>query len=626
MRLENPVNVYAVIPLAALLFGVIIQLIFAQALSRHAKGWLAFLCCLAGLAAVLAMIPTIASGKVIEVTLLPWDTGLPLQYHIDGLSIVFALMATGIGSAILLYSVDYMAHEPEGVTRFYALMLTFIAGLVNLVCSSNLLLAYISWEVIGLCSYFLVGFWYKEPAAVNGARKVLIMTHIPGYAFLIAILLLYSRSGTFLWTDPRFATSFTTGIFLLMLFAAMAKSVMFPLHTWIPEAMDAPTPVSALLHSACYVKAGVYLVARMYSFSAPGTHWPIGWDTLILVVGCVTMLVGAVFAMKQTDLKRLLAFSTISQLGYIITGLGLGTSFGVAAGIFYCLSHGLFKGTLFLCAGAVQQATGTRDMRKLGGLARVMPHTGSIWILVAAAIVGVPLTNGFVAKWFLFNAALASGQWIVVIIAWLVSTFTAFYMLKATVSVFYGDMPAWLKERKIKEAPMLMRMGMSVLAVLCLLFGLAPWILMQWVVSPAVKALGFSWGLNFTWLGVQTTSTGVSGAAGVAVVLLALVIGWIVYRLMPLRADSSPGVNIFTGGDPLPADDSVGTVDFADIAETAFRPVYNAVDPDPAYLLLWSCIKNLSAATGRIVQPLERHPFLSSMVLAVMVFGAVWLS
>jgi multicomponent Na+:H+ antiporter subunit A len=618
-------DVFAVTPLAALLFGVIIQLIFAKALSRRVKGWLAFLCCLAGFAAVLSMIPTVASEKVIEVTLLPWDTGLPFQYHIDGLSIVFALMATGIGSAILLYSVDYMAHEPEGVTRFYALMLTFIAGLVNLVCSSNLLLVYLSWEVIGLCSYFLVGFWYKETAAVDGARKVLIMTHIPGYALLIAILLLFSRSGAFLWTDPNLAAGFTTGIFLLMLFAAMAKSVMFPLHTWIPEAMNAPTPVSALLHSACYVKAGVYLVARMYSFSAPGTHWPISWNTLILIIGCVTMLVGAFFAIKQTDLKRLLAFSTISQLGYIITGLGLGTSFGVAAGLFYCLSHGLFKGTLFLCAGAVQQATGTRDMRKLGGLARVMRNTGRIWIVVAAAIVGVPLTNGFAAKWFLYNAALDSGQWLVVIIAWLVSTFTAFYMLKATVSVFYGDMPAWLKERKVKEAPMLMQMGMGVMAVLCLLFGLAPQILMQWVVSPAVKVMGFNWDLSFTWLGIQTMSPGISGAAGGVVVLLAVLIGWMVYRLMQLRADSSSGVNIFTGGDPLPADDSVGTVDFADIAETAFQPVYKAVDPDPVYLLLWTWIKNLSSAIGRIVQPLEQHPFLSSMVLAIMVFGAVWL-
>ena len=625
MKEENLVNLCAVLPPAVLFFGVIIQLIFARALSARAKGWLAFLCCLTGFASVLGMIPAIASGKVIEVTLFLWDRGLPLQYHIDGLSIVFALMATGIGSTILLYSVDYMAHEPEGVTRFYSLMLTFIAGLVNLVCSSNLLLAYISWEVIGLCSYFLVGFWYRETAAVDGARKVLIMTHIPGYALLIAILLLFSRSGTFLWTNPNIATQFTTGIFLLMLFAAMAKSVMFPLHTWIPEAMNAPTPVSALLHSACYVKAGVYLVARMYSFSVPVTHRPIIWNTLILIIGCVTMLVGAFFAIKQTDLKRLLAFSTISQLGYIITGLGLGTSFGVAAGLFYCLSHGLFKGTLFLCAGAVQKATGTRDMRKMGGLARVMPNTGRIWIVVAAAIVGVPLTNGFAAKWFLFDAALASGQWMAVIVGWLVSTCTAFYMLKATVSVFYGEMPAWLNERKVKDAPILMQMGMGIMAVLCLLFGLAPWILMQWVVSPAVKALGFSWGLSFTWLGIQNTSSAVSGSASGAIVLLALLIGWIVYCLLQLKGDPSSSVNIFTGGDPLPADDSVGTVDFSAMAESAFKPVYTAFDPDPAYLFLWTWIKHLSSTTGRIVQPLELHPLLSSMVLAVMVFGAVWL-
>jgi len=174
-------NVLAVIPLAALLFGVLIQLTAGQVLSRRAKGWLAFICCLVGFAAIMAMIPTISSGKIIDVTLFSWDKGLPLQYHIDGLSIIFALMATGIGSAILLYSVAYMAHEQEGVTRFYALMLIFIAGLVNLVCSSNLLLIYLSWEVIGLCSYFLVGFWYKETKSVNGARKVLIMTHIPGY-------------------------------------------------------------------------------------------------------------------------------------------------------------------------------------------------------------------------------------------------------------------------------------------------------------------------------------------------------------------------------------------------------------------------------------------------------------
>ncbi|HEX2981033.1 MAG TPA: proton-conducting transporter membrane subunit, partial [Anaerolineaceae bacterium] len=417
--------------------------------------------------------------------------------------------------------------------------------------------------------------------------------------------------------------SFTTGVFLLMLFAAMAKSVMFPLHTWIPEAMNAPTPVSALLHSACYVKAGVYLVARMYSFSLPGVHWPVTWNTLILIVGSVTMLVGAFFALTQTDLKRLLAYSTISQLGYIITGLGLGTGYGIAAGLFYCLSHGLFKGTLFLCAGSVQHACGTRDMRKLGGLAGVMPCTSRIWMVVTAAIVGVPLTNGFVAKWLLYNAALASGQWIVVIIAWLVSAFTAFYMLKATVSIFYGEMPVELKARKVEEAPLLMQIGMATLAFLTIIFGLAPQILMKWVVLPAVNALGFSSETSITWLGIPDTSTTVTASVGAAIVLLALLIGWGIYRLRQIS--TTPGASVFNGGDPLPVDDHVGVDDFAEVSAAAFQPVYRTADPDPVYLLLWSWIKMLAAALGRLARPLEQHPILSVAVLAALVLGVVWL-
>ncbi len=261
----------AIVPLLVLAVGALLQLALGSLLSRVAKGWLAAACAICAMAVVLGMAPAIVAGRRLVFAAGAWDRGLPLTYAVDGLSQLFMLMATGIGAAILIYSVGYMAHEPRGTTRFYVLMLTFIAGLVSLVSSANLLVAYLSWEVIGLCSYFLVGFWYKEQAAANGVRKVLIMTHLPGYAFLAAILLLYTRTGTVVWTDPALATGFTGGVFFLMLLAAIAKSVLFPLHTWIPEAMNAPTPVSALLHSACYVKAGVYLIARMYSFMpAPG--------------------------------------------------------------------------------------------------------------------------------------------------------------------------------------------------------------------------------------------------------------------------------------------------------------------------------------------------------------------
>ena len=470
----------AALPLGALTAGALLELLLGRVLSPRAKGWLAFGSGFTALLGALGLIAPIAARSALEGTFIPWDRGVPLRYHVDGLSLVFVLMATGIGTAILLYCVHYMAGEREGATRFYALMLTFIAGLVNLVCSADLLLAYLSWEVIGLCSYFLVGFWYKDPAASDGARKVLVMTHLPGYALLAAILVLYDRTGTFLWTDPAIRQAFTGGIFLLMLLAAMAKSVIFPLHTWIPEAMQAPTPVSALLHSACYVKAGVYLMARTYSLAA----WSDRREYVVVALGCVTMLVGALFALIQVDLKRLLAFSTISQLGFILTGLGLGTGLGVAAGIFYCLSHGLFKATLFLCAGVVQHATGTRDLRRLGGLAVLLPNTTRVWLVASAAIIGVPLTNGFVAKWLLFTAALDAGRMLVVLIAWLVSVFSSFYILKATVSVFYGELPASLRDRQIEEAAPSMQAGMGILAVLCVLFGIAPQLLVDWVVAP----------------------------------------------------------------------------------------------------------------------------------------------
>ena len=608
------------VPLVALLVGVLLELLLGRVLSPTAKGWVAFGSGLTALAGALALVPPIAAGGAVEGMLYPWDRGVPLRFHLDGLSLVFVLMATGIGTAILLYCVHYMAGEREGTTRFYALMLTFIAGLVNLVCSADLLLAYLSWEVIGLCSYFLVGFWYKDPAASDGARKVLVMTHLPGYALLAAILVLYDRTGTFLWTDPAIRQAFTGGLFLLMLVAAMAKSVIFPLHTWIPEAMNAPTPVSALLHSACYVKAGVYLVARMYSLAA----WPNAWNAAVVALGCVTMLVGALYALIQVDLKRLLAFSTISQLGYILTGLGLGTGLGIAAGVFYCVAHGLFKGTLFLCAGVVQHATGTRDLRRLGGLAALLPNTTRVWLVASAAIIGVPFTNGFVAKWLLFTAALDAGQMLVVLIAWLVSIFSSFYILKATVSVFCGELPASLRDRHIQEAAPSMQVGMGILAVLCVLFGIAPQLLVDWVVAPAVRSLGFVWAGQVSWLGVPMGPVGSYGAAGAITALVALLAGLVVYGLM-CRPQVEP-VGLFTGGDPLPLSDSkLDAGDFAGTVEDVFRPAYRIADPDPIYLAAWGRLKALADGLDRVVTPLvEGYPLWATLAGGVVALVLMW--
>jgi multicomponent K+:H+ antiporter subunit A len=408
-----------------------------------------------------------------------------------------------------------------------------------------------------------------------------------------------------------------------MLVSAMAKSVQFPLHTWIPEAMNAPTPVSALLHSACYVKAGVYLIARMY-FLGP---WHPSWNDAVLLIGSVTMAVGVLFALVQTDIKRLLAFHTVSQLGYMITGLGLGTSLGIVAGLFYCVSHGLFKSTLFLCAGAVQKVSGTRDLRRLGGLIGSMPYTAVIWMIGAAAISGVPLMNGFVAKWLIYDAALVTGHRIVLFVAWMVSIFTALSFLKATNTIFFGDMPESLHNKGVREAPRAMKVGMGVLGGSCVLFGVVPQILIYWGVAPAVEGLGLGVMEQVSWLGVRTTSAGIEVTLGAAIAAAALLGGLGLYRLSPAgKSQGTTSSGVFTGGDPLPeGDDMVSAVDFIDIFEKASAPVYRLTDPDPLYLLVWRYLRNTAGALARIISPaVEGHPLLTAAACAGVVLLALW--
>jgi multicomponent Na+:H+ antiporter subunit A len=610
----------ALVPTAVLFLAAALELALAPWLSRIAKGWLAFLAAATAAAAVVRLACRTAGGQVVVTSQGHWDRGIAIAYHVDGLSAMFMLMATIIGGLILLYSVRYMEDEPEGTTRFYILMLSFIGGFTLLVGTSSLLLIYVAWEAMGLCSYFLVGFWYRQQPAVDGARKVLLITHVGGYGLFAAVVMLYVRTGTFDWTDPAMATALSGGLVVLLLAAAMAKSVLYPLHTWIPEAMNAPTPVSGLLHSACYVKCGVYLIARMYAIGP----WQAAFGDLMLLVGCVTMLVGAVFAVAQTDLKKLLAFSTVSQLGYIVTGLALGTDLGVAAGLYYAASHALFKGTLFLCAGAVQHATGTRDMRTLGGIAARMPATTAIWLVAASAIVGVPGTTGFVAKWLLFGAALDARQVVVVAVAWIVSLVTVFYFLKATISVFYGVPGPELRVDDIHEVAPSMRVGMGVLAALCVVFGVAPQLLMGAVIAPAARALAFDWTIQMTWLGVMTGAGAVAVTAGGAAVIAAAALGGVVFGLV--HASAARPVAVFTGGDPLPSSDALGAVDFADIAKSAFAPVYS-LDPDPLYTRIWQAVRDTAVALGGLARATaEDHPVATAAVSIAVLCVGVWLA
>lgn len=608
------------VPLGLLALGIALEAVLAGVLSPRGKGWLAFASGLASLGGVVSTWPAILAGRTFDVTFGRWDGPIQLAYHVDGLGFLFALMAAGIGTAVLLYSVDYMAGE-KGATRFYALVLLFIGGLIHLVYVADLFLLYLGWEIVGLCSFLLVGFWYTQPEAARGARKVLTMTHLAGYGLLAAVVVLYARTGSTQWTDPALQRAFSTGIFVLVVVAALAKSVQFPLHTWIPDAMAAPTPVSALLHAACYVKAGVYLVARLHSLGA----WPAEWGLALSWVGTVTLLVGALFMLAQRDLKRLLAFSTVSQIGYMMLGLGLGTPLGIAAGLLHCLNHGLFKGGLFLCAGSVQHACGTRDMERLGGLARRMPQTLRIWIICAAGIAGVPLLNGFVSKWMLYTAALEAGQPLLALVPWVASVLTVFAFLKATSGVFLGsDGDATAHAH---EAPWSMRAGGWVLASGCVLLGIAPQAAIGTLVNPLLPALGCAPLAGVTWFGLFAGQGAWLATGGLVIALVALAFGALVYSV-PLRGGvvaTGGAATVFTGGEPLGAQGHLGASDFSAIVKSELRPFYEAFDADRMWLALWRGAERASLLAASRLEPFDRVPAAVLGVVAVLLGALVWL-
>jgi multicomponent Na+:H+ antiporter subunit A len=625
--------------------GVALQILLARLLPARGKGILALLCCVPSLVAVIATFPLIRGGAAVDLHLSPWDGLLAIAFHVDALSLLFAFMGTGLGAIVLLYSVGYMA-EDKSATRFYSIMLTFIGGFVGLVYFSNVFLLYLCWELVGLCSFSLVGFWYKNPEAVAGARKVLLLTHLAGYGLLSALLIIFARTGSMVWTDPAFGAALTKGIFVLMLISLVAKSVQFPLHTWIPDAMAAPTPVSALLHSACYVTAGVYLAARMHSFGP----WAPSWSAMMIWIGTVTMAVGVLYAMVQKDLKRTLAFSTVSQIGYMITGLGIGTPLAITAGLLHCLNHGFFKGGLFLAAGSVQHAAGTRDMNKLGGLATKMPCTTAVWMLNVGSMMGIPLLSGFVSKWLLFTAALQAGQIIPALVAWVVSIGTVFTFVKATSNVFFG--PATEATEHAHESPITMQWGLALTAAGSIILGIAPQLAINYIINPVLGTMFDSTTMLPMTSAVQVSWFGLTGAAGswwttggLVLALASAVVGGIVYLVMsPGRSmvvsaggggaalvGSGGGVfagggGVFSGGEPLASDGRMQADDFSAVLKKQWAPFFNVSDVDSLYLSLWGKLKGASQLVGTIISLFERQAIAWCVVLSAVIFGYMFWS
>lgn len=355
----------------------------------------------------------------------------------DGLGVFLAAVATVIGSLAVIFSVEYMRGEAS-LGRYYAFVLFFIGAMVGLVLSTNLLLMFFFWEITALTSYALIAFHNDDPKAVAGGVKALIITQFGGLGLLIGALVLFAYTGSYdiqaFIANPGLLPA---GALAWMAFgtlaAAAAKSAQFPFQTWLPDAMEAPTPVSALIHAATMVNAGVYLLARFYPAFADVP----GWREVVMVTGMLSALLAAIMAAVATDLKRVLAYSTVSQLGYMVYAVGAG---GVFASQFHLLSHSVFKALLFLGAGAIIHSTGTRDMRQMGGLGKKMPFVRLVFVIGSLALAGLPILNGFWSKELILEAGLGPGNpiWLLGVML-LVSGITAFYTYRMVWMVFYGE-------------------------------------------------------------------------------------------------------------------------------------------------------------------------------------------
>ncbi len=401
------------------------------------------------------------------------DQTLPLGWMLDPLTAALLLMITVVSLCIFLFSIGYMGGDPN-FTRFFAYLSFFTAAMLGVVVANSLLLLFICWELVGLASWLLIGFWIERPAAAAAAKKAFIITRLGDVGFFLGLLWLYHRSGTLLFYDNGAGClegaslmvlgGSATGIALLIFCGAAGKSGQFPLHTWLPDAMEGPTPVSALIHAATMVAAGVFLVARVYPLFLVGSvgNGVTTSLTVVVWVGVITGLLGALLALAQFDLKRVLAYSTISQLGLMMVSLGVG---GVAAGIMHLLAHGFFKALLFLGAGSVIHGNHhEQDIRRLGGLRRFMPWTFAVYAIGMLALSGFPLL--FAGAWTKEEILHATALWPVsrwphyLMMAGVV--LTALYMTRQMIFVFYGD--ARREESVPEESPWVMRLPLLFLA------------------------------------------------------------------------------------------------------------------------------------------------------------------
>ncbi|WP_419886905.1 Na+/H+ antiporter subunit A [Neobacillus niacini] len=463
----------------------------------------------------LTFLPETMRGKSF-IESMNWIPSLGINFtaKVDGLGLLFALLITGIGALVVLYSIYYLAKTKEKLNNFYVYLLLFMSAMLGVVLSDNLIVMYAFWELTSFSSFLLIGYWYERDKSRYGAQKSMLITVFGGLAMLGGIILLYIMTGTFSVTEliSQANTIFHHALFvpalLCILLGAFTKSAQFPFYIWLPDAMEAPTPVSAYLHSATMVKAGIYLVARFTPVF--GDHFL--WFWLVTSIGILTLIWGSIFAVKQTDLKAILAFSTVSQLGLIMSLLGAGAAalhyefldeniytVAVTAAIFHLVNHATFKGSLFMAAGIIDHETGTRDIRKLGGLMHFMPITFTISIIGAFSMAGLPPFNGFLSKEMFFTAMvhvtemdlfnLETWGFVFPVLAWIASVFTFVYSMILVSKTFTGKYQPEKLDKKPHEAPMGLLISPVILVSLVIIFGFFPNLLSDSLISPAMASI-----------------------------------------------------------------------------------------------------------------------------------------
>ena len=480
--------------LAALPFAASLLLACFPNRARSLVAWIAGLATLAGCALLAA-----AAGPVFDGEVLRWSVawmpalGLELGFRMDGLAWLFALLILGIGALVVLYAAYYLHHE-DPRARFFMFLMLFMGAMLGVVLADNLVLLVVFWELTSLASFLLIGYWSHRRDARQGARMALAITGGGGLCLLAGVLLLGHVAGSYRLDDVLAAGPVIREhplylpTLLLVLLGAFTKSAQFPFHFWLPHAMAAPTPVSAYLHSATMVKAGVFLLARVY----PALGGTPEWFWIVTLTGLATLLVGAYLAIFEHDLKGLLAYSTISHLGLVTMLFGLDTKMAVVAGVFHILNHATFKASLFMSAGIIDHETGSRDMRRLNGLWKSMPVTGALGMVAAASMAGVPLLNGFLSKEMFFAETVERGSgWVLGIglplAATIAGIFSVAYSARFVHDTFFNGEPIDLPKTP-HEPPRFMRVPVELLVLLCLAVGIAPAIVVGPLLAVAAQA------------------------------------------------------------------------------------------------------------------------------------------